>query len=334
MASSLLKQAQKKLGPQVQALASEQGAPKNGVLPLVSIIVRDTQVRKEFEDADNPLKELAADIKARGVLQPILVRPIQGGQYELIAGERRYRAATLAGLKEIPVLVKAMTDEEAQEAQFIENIHRKNLTLQEQAARIKQDLDANGGDVQAVLRKYNKPESGRAWVSKMVALLDLPEQTQRLVSEDISADTEVILAVKRLEKVDSKKAEEVVEELKAARTKGQGVARKTVAAAKAEIDAGKGGKRTTKAERQSEPVQEDEEPAQQPTENASITVAEIEAFYQKGLTAEHWYDVIAQGIRDGEFDGTPVGNLRLLAFSQGYEKVDNFSADALLKDLQ
>src|SRR5690606_30176801 len=107
-----------------------------------------------FEDADNSLQELADDIAKRGVLQPILVRPVQGGRYQLIAGERRFRAAKLAGLANIPVHVKAMSDEEAEEAQFIENIHRKNLTLREQAARIQRDLDACGGDVKAVLKKY------------------------------------------------------------------------------------------------------------------------------------------------------------------------------------
>lgn len=106
-------------------------------------------------------------MKELGILQSILVRPVQGGKYELIAGERRIRAAKIAGLKTIPALVRTLTDEQVERAQFIENIKRKNLTLNEQAKRIQRDLDACGGDVEAVLKKYGKPKSGRVWIYKM-----------------------------------------------------------------------------------------------------------------------------------------------------------------------
>lgn len=343
---NLLEQAKRKLGPQVKELVAEQTAPKNGVLPLSEIIVKETQVRDKdkMEDAENPLHELADAIKKRGVLQPILVRPIQGGKYELVCGERRYRASTLAGLTEIPVLVKVMTDEEVYEAQFIENIHRKNLTLQEQAARIQRDLEANGGNVQAVLERYNKKASGKAWISKMLSLLDLPEQAKRLISEDISADTEVILAVKRLEKIDPKKAEEVVEELKESRTKGQGVARKTVSAAKAEVDEAIGKRKPSKPKASdsgdSQKLEDEssasvEHPASEDRkqDEVRVTPQELEDFYLKGLSAASLYDELLEGIRQRQFDDTPVGHLRLLAFSKGYEKDDDFSVDTLLASL-
>lgn len=217
MENPIMQAAAGKLGKGINALAEDQAPSKTPEI-LLTLITTKKQVRTEFEDDDNPLQELADDIKARGILQPILVRPIQGGKYELVAGERRVRAAKMAGLKAIPALVKSMTDEEAEEAQFIENIRRKNLTLQEEAQRIQRDLDACGGDVEAVLQKYGKPKSGRSWIYKMRALLNLSEQAQRLISENITADMEVINDVRQIEKVNPAKAKETVDKLKAVST--------------------------------------------------------------------------------------------------------------------
>ncbi|SFU33860.1 ParB/RepB/Spo0J family partition protein [Nitrosomonas eutropha] len=217
MTNPIIKAAAGKFGKGIQSLAVEQSMAKAPEIPLDLIIIKK-QIRTEFENDENPLSELADDIKTRGVLQPVLVRPMQGGKYELVAGERRYRAAKMAGLKAIPVLVKSMTDEEADAAQFIENIKRKNLTLQEEAQRIQRDLDACGGDVEAVLKKYGKPKSGRVWIYKIRGLLNLSEQAQRLISENITADIEVIGDVRQIEKVNPAKAKETVDALKAAST--------------------------------------------------------------------------------------------------------------------
>lgn len=225
MSNPIVQAAAGKFSKVIQSLAVEQSAAKTPEISLDLILVKN-QVREEFEDEENPLSELADDIKQRGILQPILVRPVQGGKYELVAGERRFRAAKLAGLKAIPAFVKSMTDEEAAEAQFIENIRRKNLTLQEEAQRIQRDLDACGGDVEAVLKKYGKPKSGRVWIYKMRGLLNLSEQAQRLISENITADMEVINDVRQIEKVDPARAKETVDALKAAST-----AKKTTGAA-------------------------------------------------------------------------------------------------------
>lgn len=159
MSNPIVQAAAGKFSKVIQSLAVEQSAAKTPEISLDLILVKN-QVREEFEDEENPLSELADDIKQRGILQPILVRPVQGGKYELVAGERRFRAAKLAGLKAIPAFVKSMTDEEAAEAQFIENIRRKNLTLQEEAQRIQRDLDACGGDVEAVLKNTASPKAG------------------------------------------------------------------------------------------------------------------------------------------------------------------------------
>jgi ParB family chromosome partitioning protein len=124
------------------------------------------QVREIFEDEENTLADLSASIIAYGVLQPILLRPMEDG-YELIAGERRYRASKLAGLESIPAYIREMTDEEAEDAQFAENIHRKNLTQIEKAKKIQRDLDRLGS-VKAVLELHQK---SNAWLSQIRFLL-------------------------------------------------------------------------------------------------------------------------------------------------------------------
>lgn len=187
------------------------------------------QHREVFEDEENTLADLAAHIKENGVLQPILLRPTDTG-FELIAGERRYRASKLAGLDQIPAYIREMTDEQADDAQLAENIHRKALTQIEEAKKIQRDLDAAGGDIQAVLEKHKK---SRAWLSKILSLLNLPEQATRLVNEGISADLEVINTVKGIEKTDPEAAKELVNDLAA--TRGTENARKKVEKVKDEV---------------------------------------------------------------------------------------------------
>lgn len=214
------------LGAGIDALFTEQGA-QYSLIPLDMIEVKK-QIREEFEDEENTLEELAASIKAQGVLQPILLRPTSNG-YELIAGERRTRAAKLAGLEVIPSFIREMSDEEAEDAQMAENIHRKNLTQIEEAKKIQRDLDRLGS-IDAVLNKHKK---GRPWLSKILSLLHLPEQAKRLVTENVSADIEVINTVKTVEKADPVKAKALVDDLK--KTRGKVNARDKAAAVKEEV---------------------------------------------------------------------------------------------------
>jgi len=123
-----------------------------------------------------------------------------------------------------------LSDEEAEELQAAENIHRKNLTQIEEARRVQRDLNALNGDVNAVLAKYNK---SRPWLSKLLSLLDLPDQAKRLVSENVSADIEVINTVKTIERIDPEKAKTLVDDLKASR--GKVNARDKVQAVKEEV---------------------------------------------------------------------------------------------------
>ncbi|MCZ0211374.1 ParB/RepB/Spo0J family partition protein [Streptomyces sp. UMAF16] len=198
-------------------------------IPLEWIVVKK-QVREQFEDTpDNKLSELAASIKAQGLLQPILLREIEGDSYELVAGERRYRAAQMAGLTKIPAFIRTMTDEQARNAQIAENIHRENLTHLELAKALQDDLNELGS-IQAVLEKHHKSES---WVSKMLSLLSLPEETKKLITQNISSDLEVIGATKQIEKLDPAAAKKLVEDLAA--SKGQESARKKVAEVKEKV---------------------------------------------------------------------------------------------------
>lgn len=122
------------------------------------------QVREDFDP--EPLAELAADIKARGIMQPITVRQIEEGRFLIVAGERRFRAAGIAGLAVIPALVREMDDATALDMQLAENIQREELTLMETARAIRAlyNREKNLAKVAALVSK------SKAWVSKHLAL--------------------------------------------------------------------------------------------------------------------------------------------------------------------
>jgi len=184
---------------------------------VIDEILINPQIRKTLEDAENSLEDLANSIKEHGVFQPIIIRPVSGSiPFELVAGERRLRASMLAGRDTIPAMIYELTDEEAEEIQIAENIQRKNLTQIEIANKLQSDLDANGGDIEAVMAKRQK---SRAWISKWLSLLELSEQARRVIDENVSADLEVINTVKQVEKVDPLAAEALVDDLKKSRGK-------------------------------------------------------------------------------------------------------------------
>src|SRR3989304_2801241 len=103
----------------------EEGTGPSAEVEIARIVPNRFQPRQVFED--KALEELADSIRTHGVIQPILVRRLNNGTYELIAGERRWRAAQIPGLKKIPVLVKDITDEKSLEIALIENLQRENL---------------------------------------------------------------------------------------------------------------------------------------------------------------------------------------------------------------
>jgi len=147
-------------------------------LPLELISPNPSQPRKHFDE--DALESLAASLGERGVLQPVLVRPRAGGRYELVAGERRWRAAQIAGLAEIPALVREREDAEALELALIENMAREDLSPIEEAracAALVEELDLTREEVG---RRVGR---GRVAVSNLVRLLDLPDEVIELLDD-------------------------------------------------------------------------------------------------------------------------------------------------------
>lgn len=185
----------------------------------------------EMETEEQTLADLGKSLRKRQG-QQIIIRPNVAGAakpYRLVSGERRIRAARLEGLTTLRARLMTLTDEQAQEMQTEENIHRLNLSQLAEARKFQREIAAMGS-VQSVLAKYNKSQ---AWLSKRLALLNLPEQAGRLIKEGVSADVEVINSVRTIEKANPAKAKELVDKLKS--TKGKGNARDQVAAVKEEV---------------------------------------------------------------------------------------------------
>lgn len=136
------------------------------------------QPRKIFEE--QALAELSASIKEHGVLQPLLVRPMADGSYRLVAGERRYRAARMAGVTEVPVTIREMTDEEESIFALIENLHREDLNAIEEAQGIKTLIDTFGFTQEEAAQKVGK---SRTAVTNSLRLLNLPEDISALVRD-------------------------------------------------------------------------------------------------------------------------------------------------------
>jgi len=145
----------------------------------VGKIVRSPwQPRRTF--AQEALDELAASVAERGVLQPLLVRRLAEGQYELIAGERRFRAAQLAGLAEVPVLVQEASDREALEMALVENIQREDLNLIEEAQGYQTLAQTFSLTQEQVAQRVGK---ARATVANCLRLLELSDSIKRAVAE-------------------------------------------------------------------------------------------------------------------------------------------------------
>ncbi len=168
----------KALGKGIGALISAtEDATREGVgvreVPLSSLTPNPHQPRHEFSEGS--LQELADSIRAKGVLQPVLVEPAPGGGYTIIAGERRVRAARLAGLSQIPVIERRFTDQERLEIALIENIQREDLTPIEEAQAYKSLMETAGLSQEEVAERVGKD---RSTVSNSLRLLKLPREMQ------------------------------------------------------------------------------------------------------------------------------------------------------------
>ena len=164
------------LGPKVSDAPVPQpdGAPRS--LKLSQLQPGKYQPRTRMDEGS--LYELAESIKAQGIMQPILVRPVGAGRYEIIAGERRSRAAKLAGLEEVPVLVKEVPDESAAAMALIENIQREDLNPLEEAQGLKRLVDEFGMTHEQAAQSVGRSRSA---ASNLLRLLQLAAPVQQML---------------------------------------------------------------------------------------------------------------------------------------------------------
>lgn len=146
-------------------------------LPIEDIVPNPNQPRIHFNETE--LRELSESIQEHGVLQPLLVRK-HGNGYEIIAGERRYQASKLAGLEELPVIIKDVNDEEMLALALIENLQRSDLNPVEEAKGYRQLIDASGMTQEALSKAVSKSRSA---ITNSLRLLDLPEVVQQMIFE-------------------------------------------------------------------------------------------------------------------------------------------------------
>jgi ParB family transcriptional regulator, chromosome partitioning protein len=172
------------MGRGLEAILSVSGEPGKAPVqelrevPVELISPNPKQPRTRFDD--QALAALAGSLGDRGVLQPVLLRPKAGGTYELIAGERRWRAARMAGLGTIPALVRARADAEALELALVENMAREDLSPIEQARACAALVEELGLTREDVGRRVGR---GRVAVSNLMRLLDLPDEVMDLLQE-------------------------------------------------------------------------------------------------------------------------------------------------------
>ena len=167
--------------PAPQPQASTTGAAGDAghrQVPIDLVQRNPGQPRKHFDEGD--LNDLANSIKAHGVLQPILVRPILGGRFEIVAGERRWRAAQRAGLHSIPAVVRELDEVEVVEIAIIENVQRADLNPIEEAQGFQALIDRFGRTQQDIADVVGK---SRPHIANMLRLLALPEDLQEMVRD-------------------------------------------------------------------------------------------------------------------------------------------------------
>jgi len=171
----------KGLGRGLEALLGEKNAVENvsteiNRLPLSALQPGKYQPRQKMETG--ALNELAESIREQGIMQPLLVRLVSTGKYEIIAGERRYRAATLVGLKEVPVLVSAADDQAAAAMALIENMQREDLNALEEAQGLARLIEEFGFTHEQAAKAVGKSRSA---ISNLLRLIQLAKPVQAML---------------------------------------------------------------------------------------------------------------------------------------------------------
>lgn len=161
--------------------ASADAAPRRADLfvPIEKIVPNPLQPRRDFPEA--ALQDLAASLRQKGVIQPLIVRSIAASdRYEIVAGERRWRAAQIAQLHELPIIVRDFDDTEVLEVAIIENIQRADLNAMEEALGFRQLMDRFGHTQEKLAEALSK---SRSHIANLLRLLTLPEDVQAFVRE-------------------------------------------------------------------------------------------------------------------------------------------------------
>ena len=168
------------LGKGLGALLVENEVPEGAPvsLKLTDIVPNEHQPRHQFDE--DALRELSDSIARHGVLQPLLVRPLTDGSYQLVAGERRWRASRMAGLSEVPVVIREMTDQESATLALIENLQREDLNPMEEATGYRSLMDTYGLTQEETAKVVGK---SRPAVTNALRLLQLPESVTDLVAD-------------------------------------------------------------------------------------------------------------------------------------------------------
>lgn len=172
----------KGLGRGLDALLGASDAPRDALATLPVGRIRPGKYQPRTRMGQEALAELAASIKTQGLMQPVLVRPVDKDRYELIAGERRWRAAQMAGLQEIPALVREVADESALAMSLIENIQRENLNPMEEAAGIQRLVDEFRMTHEQAADAVGRSRSA---TTNLLRLLRLAKPVQAMVMEGV-----------------------------------------------------------------------------------------------------------------------------------------------------
>jgi ParB family chromosome partitioning protein len=175
-----MNQKRKGLGRGLDALLGGDEAPRDALATLPVARIRPGRYQPRTRMDQEALAELAASIQSQGLMQPVLVRPVDRDRYELIAGERRWRAAQMAGMQEIPALVREVPDESALAMSLIENIQRENLNPMEEAAGLQRLADEFRMTHEQVADAVGRSRSA---TTNLLRLLRLAKPVQELVME-------------------------------------------------------------------------------------------------------------------------------------------------------
>ncbi len=188
----------------VELLSSISKSPLLRLISVDKIYPNPNQPRSELGD----IEELASSIKLKGILEPIIVRP-KGDAYEIVSGERRYRAAIKAGLKEVPCIEMDVDDKESLEISLIENLHRKDLDPFEEAEGLRALVEIYGYTHQDIANKIGK---SRISITESLSLIKIPEDIRKLCSKyNIKARTILIQIARQSSK---EKMVELIERIK------------------------------------------------------------------------------------------------------------------------